>query len=78
MSDPYLRDVLLHRLEAGSLRVDRDSDVRDAAGIDPAYSKNQTNRAMGRLVANGTVRRSRRQPDLIGDTNCPITYSLRI
>lgn len=78
MSDPYLREVLLHRLEEGNLRVQRDSDVRDAAGISPEHSKGQVNRAMGRLVEGRIVRRSRRQPESIGDTDCPITYSLRI
>ncbi len=76
MSDPVIREQLKDYLYRGPVTVPSDSALRDAVGFADC-SKNQVNRAMGRLVSDGDVIRCRPEPQHMGDEDRPITYLLR-
>lgn len=76
MSDPVIREQLVDYLYRGPVTVPSDSALRDEVGFNDC-SKNQVNKAMGRLITNGEVVRCRPEPQHMGDEERPITYILR-
>lgn len=58
------------------IEVRSESELSSALGFNGRYSNNQVLAAVGSLVNCGSIIRSRRQPEFIGDDDRPIIYRL--
>jgi hypothetical protein len=74
MADSVVEDEILSVLREGEpIMVDADSQFREAAGL-THFSNRQVKSALSHCIETGNVKRCRREPYSLGDTERPITF----